>query len=334
MLTTAKVPFFVLVSCAAALALAELWALQQPLIAASSYFSLIVVLDLAIVAPAIGFLLVRRRRPLAWQTLTSYMALGGLVSVFVLRNTSAYGLFGLVLLELLSLAFFAPKMLALIGRVRAGLEVGEPLEQALYRSLEAVYGGSLALPVFRLALTEVLLVYYGLFGLFRRTPVATPDRFSYHRSQDLSVSLALVFITMFETVPLHLLVHQWSGVAAWFLTGLSLYTLLWLLGDLQALRLKPLELTATHLRLYTGLRRQALIPLDAVAELVPAEAATAGSYLDLSLSKTPQFHLRLKYPVSVLGLFGQRTDVTSVGVAVDDPERFRVRVQAFLGAEL
>ncbi len=249
----------------------------------------------------------------------------GFVSALLLKGTqTGRGLIVLAVLELLSLAFFTSKIVAFVTRARASLRAGEPLEQALRQSLEAAYSGSPALPLFRLALTETLLIYYGVFGSFRRTPATNPDVFSYHHLQDAGTSLALVCIIVLETVPLHFLVQQWSAVAAWLLTGLSLYTLLWLLGDYQALRLKPIRFTATHLRLYAGLRWQANIALEDVAATAPADAA---SHTCFNSSSKPQLYLHLKRPVPVFGLFGRRTDVTCIGVQVDDPERFRARCE-------
>lgn len=324
-MTITNIPFPVLVGFAVALTGAEVLVLQQPLIAANPNFGFIVILDLAVVAPIVFFLLVRRRRPLEWRTLVSYMVFGGFVSALLLRDAQIGR--ALIVLEFLSLAFFATKIAPFLSRVRGGLRAGEPLEQTLQRSLEAAYGGSLAMPVLRLALTEVFLIYYGVFGSFRRTPPERPDIFSYHRSQDLTMSFALMLVVALETVPLHFLIHQWSAVAAWLLTGLSLYTLLWLLGDYQALRLKPIAFTTTHLRLYTGLRWQANIALDAVVEIVSAEPKASCTCLNTALSQTPQFQLHLKHPVSVFGLFGRRTDVTCIGVYVDDPKGFQARIQ-------
>ncbi len=333
-MTAAKIPFSVLVSFAVTLAAAELWALRQPLIAANSNYSLIVTLDLAVVAPAVCFLLVRRRRQLAPSVLIATIVFGGFVSGLLFRDVwTGRGLIVLAVLELLLLAFFAARTVTFIDRVRTGLRAGEPLEQVLHKGLEAAYGRSPALPVLRLALTELFLIYYGIFGSFRRTPNVNPDIFSYHRSQDTGTSLALMLIVAFEAVPVHFLVHQWSSVAAWILTGLSLYTLLWLLGDYQALRLKPIEFTATHLRLYTGLRWQANIALEAVAELVPVDAA-CNTYVDTSLTKTPRFFLRLKRPTPVFGLFGRRTEATFTGIYVDDPKRFQTRFQNLFKTEL
>lgn len=139
-----------------------------------------------------------------------------------------------------------------------------------------------------------------------------------------------MLIVALEAVPLHFLMRGSSAVAAWLFTGLSLYTLLWLLSDLQALRLKPVAFTTTRLRLYTGLRWQAHIALENVAAIMPADAASHAcldvSRLDISLSRTPQFYLHLKRPVPVFGLFGGHTDVTCIGVQVDDPKRFQARI--------
>lgn len=146
-MTTAKIPLSVLVSFAVTLAAAELWALRQPLIAANSNYGLIVTLDLAVVAPAAYFLLVRRRRQLAPSVLVSTMVFGGFVSALLFRGVwTGRGLIVLAVLELLSLAFFATRTVTFIDGVRTGLRAGEPLEQALHKALEAAYGRSPTLP--------------------------------------------------------------------------------------------------------------------------------------------------------------------------------------------
>lgn len=318
-----RVHFFVLVTFAMTLAVAEVWALQQPAIVTNPNFGLVVTLDLAVVLPAMCFLLLRRRRPLTPSVLVSGMIFGGFVSALLLRvygHTRSHTLVVLIGLELLSLVFFGTKIVTFVRRVRADLRMGEPLEQTLRRSLETTYAGLPALP-------EVFLIYYGVFGSFRRTPPERPHTFSYHRSQDTTVSLALMLIIALEVVPLHVLVHSWSSVAAWLLTGLSLYTLLWLLGDLQALRLKPITLTPTRLRLYTGLRWQAEVALDNIAAVTTAEPTAACINFSISRSK-PQLYLLLKRPASVFGVFGRRTEVTCIGICVDEPERFQARFQS------
>ena len=66
-MTAPKIPFSVLVAFVVTLTVAEVLALQHPLIMSNPNFSLIVTLDLAVVAPVVYFLLLRRLRPVAWQ---------------------------------------------------------------------------------------------------------------------------------------------------------------------------------------------------------------------------------------------------------------------------
>jgi len=312
---------------------AEYLALQQPFFKSHpDIFSLAVMVDLVIIAPVACFLIVRLKRALTWQSLFSYMALGGLVSAFLLRGTqTGKSLVAFAIsLELLLLAFFTTKVVSFVNRVRTGLKAGEPLEQALRQSLEAAYGQSLAAPLLRLSLTEFFLIYYGIFGWFRRSQTSNsvrPSTFSYHRSYDTTTLLAIVVILLFEAVPLHLLVNEWSSIAAWVLTVLELYTLLWLLGDYQALRLKPIEFTATHLHLYKGLRWQTDVALSNIVEITPAEFEVPEGCLDFSLSKTPQFLLRMDKPIVVYGLFGQEREASCVSISVDDPQRFQAHLQ-------
>ena len=72
-----------------------------------------------------------------------------------------------------------------------------------------------------------------------------------------------------ETIALHFLVARWSEVAAWVLTGVSVYGAVWLVGDYRACVARRIEVTEESLRLRLGLRWEAEIPYSAIAEIVP-----------------------------------------------------------------
>ena len=63
--------------------------------------------------------------------------------------------------------------------------------------------------------------------------------------------------------------------AAWIVTVLDLYGVLWLVGDYHALRLRPTRIDDDTLVLSYGLRWRASIPLDAIGsvETISSEAA-------------------------------------------------------------
>lgn len=50
---------------------------------------------------------------------------------------------------------------------------------------------------------------------------------------------ALICASALELVAVHMLVGRWSNLTARILTGLTAYAMLWLLGDLQGIRIHP-----------------------------------------------------------------------------------------------
>jgi hypothetical protein len=79
---------------------------------------------------------------------------------------------------------------------------------------------------------EIAVLYYSLFS-WRAQPRETGgEAFTYHRKSGYGALLfALAIVTAAEVTPVHLLLARWSGVAAWTVTALSLYGMLWFVAD-------------------------------------------------------------------------------------------------------
>ncbi len=97
--------------------------------------------------------------------------------------------------------------------------------------------------------------------------------FTSHGSEDDTVFVAVALAICIEIVPIHFLMHMYSPLAAWILTALSGYSLLWVLGDMAARRNRPHQLGAKWLRLSYGLRWEAVVPLGAIVAVHGAEEA-------------------------------------------------------------
>lgn len=190
-----------------------------------------------------------------------------------------------------------------------------------------------ALPVKRVAdvlADELALLYYALFSWRRRVaPRADEAAFSYHRESGYgSLLLAFTFVAVLELVGAHFLVTAWWGRgAAWVLTGLSLYGLVWLLGFYQAVRLRPVTVGPDSLRVRVGLRWSVNVPLDRIEAVVQPAAVQAHQkdkdYLRAVALGEPQFIIKLREPLTAHGLYGTSRRVRAVGVAVDDPAGFK-----------
>jgi len=139
-----------------------------------------------------------------------------------------------------------------------------------------------------------------------------------------------MIVVVVEVAPVHLLVALWSPAAAWVLTGLSLYTVLWLLGDYRAVVLRPSLLRATPhgevLEVRLGVRWNLRLPLAAVRAVRrvgarPPAASTPG-YLRAVAIGQPRFLLELAEPVTARGPYGWRREVSLLGLTVDDEAAF------------
>ncbi len=227
-------------------------------------------------------------------------------------------------IELITLGYIAAKIRAIIKNFQAAKQRELYFRDALAESCKRVLGN---LPALGLILTEFSLLYFALGGWFKKFENLNSSNtpFSYHRKSGYAAILGVIIMVLItETLALHLLLQQWSALAAWIFTGLSVYGLFWMLGDYQAMRLHPIILGQEFLFIRTGMRRRATLPLVDIAaiEKFNSREKRAKDYLGLSVFGDPRLVIHCKHPVVVLGLFGIKREVSRIGLAVDDEKRF------------
>jgi hypothetical protein len=144
-----------------------------------------------------------------------------------------------------------------------------------------------------------------------------------------------VLATVVEGVVVHLIVGQAHPGAAWAMTGVGAYAVLWLVGHDRALAARTIALTREHLVLRAGLRLSARVPWTEVESVGHAAAAReahtddklhegrdAGVHVDATRPAEANVVVRFRAPIEVTGAFGlRRAHVASVALCVDDPER-------------
>ena len=185
-------------------------------------------------------------------------------------------------------------------------------------ALQHALGQHLPTPLARAAATEVGLLWLAFAG-WRRSPPTGPRVFSVHRESGWSALAGLlVLLVGAEAVGIHLLVAQWSATAAWALTALSAYSVLWIVGDAQGLRLFPLRVSSEMLEVRVGLRWRGTVPLAAIVRVERIDEPIEGD-LDLGLPGAPRVRLVLREPRAVAGFFGIERSSDRWVVPVDDP---------------
>jgi hypothetical protein len=124
-----------------------------------------------------------------------------------------------------------------------------------------------------------------------------------------------------ESVGVHLLVARASTAAAWILTLLSLWGALWLLGDMHAVRLRPLRLAEAGLIVAVGIRWRAFVPYDAIRGVASGDPLASGpSRLAATVTSAVDLTLSLDREVEAHGLFGRRRRFLELALSVDRPE--------------
>jgi hypothetical protein len=142
----------------------------------------------------------------------------------------------------------------------------------------------------------------------------------------------LIHAIVLETAAIHFFLHSFSPVLSWVLLILNLYGVLFLLADMQAIRLCPYHLSDDTLHLHAGISKKISIPLalirDAGLSDLPEKQPKEQErqILDLSLQdlvkEKPAVKISLKEPVSADLLYGFKKEVTIVLLNADEAESF------------
>ncbi|MEZ4501534.1 MAG: hypothetical protein R3C39_02795 [Dehalococcoidia bacterium] len=187
---------------------------------------------------------------------------------------------------------------------------------------EALRGQLGASAPMRLANGELLALGLAIAGWRARFVAPAGTRAWSQRSGYFVVLAAFGGLATVELPLAHLLLAQWSPLAAWVVTLLSLEAALQLLADVHAVRLQPHLLTPTHLHLRAGLRGAADIPLERLRGVRKYDANADAAASRVVVFGAPRLVAELTGPVEVRGPFGRTSSASRVAFAVDDEPGF------------
>ena len=223
------------------------------------------------------------------------------------------------LAELTMLGVTVSRLRLVIGAFRGARAQGSPRGAALEEGLSAALPEAVA----SAAAAEVTLIVYAFAGWLWPTAKGDGQRvFTYHRRSYWSaVAMLFVFLVVVESVALHLILGIFYPALQIVHAVVMIYSLIWLVGDLQLLRRTPFTLDDQSLNVRVGIRWFGRLPLNSIMTVaqVASPPDEEGS-LDVGLPGSPRVLVRLKEPVTFRGLYGIRRSTRVVCVGVDDPE--------------
>jgi hypothetical protein len=209
-----------------------------------------------------------------------------------------------------------------VSRVLRTADAADPVAK-IRLACEGIFGeGKLA----GFLAAEIAILRYALFS-WRETRRHSPEEsVTFYRASGWPTVLAVVFLLIAgEGFGAHVLLSRWSLRAAWTFTALDVYSVLWLLGDFQALRLRPATFDGETLRLRFGMRWSAEIEASnilSVTRLAPGAFPKAPDTLCFSMLDEPRYAVTFRGPVAFRGIAGLERRIRAVGVLPDDSPAF------------
>ncbi|MET4897183.1 hypothetical protein RN629_08430 [Sphingomonadaceae bacterium jetA1] len=185
----------------------------------------------------------------------------------------------------------------------------------------------------RLAAAEARLLHLALFrwGAAPDVPAGAIP-FGYHRHLQ-PMLIALLLLSCIEIGVTHLLVAHWSRTAALILFVISDVSLLYLIGIIKSLRLAPVLLTDTGVRIRAGMLIDRTIPYAAITavEAEPdGDTVRAEDSWNAALLAWPNLLLRLGEAQPPPRPWGHRVPVRAIAFRLDAPGPFLDELRARL----
>ncbi|MFD3449530.1 hypothetical protein ACFDTO_33670 [Microbacteriaceae bacterium 4G12] len=290
-------------------------------------------LDLTIIAPV---LFLAWRRKLNWKNLMMMMAGGLIVARFMipmeyLAPFTALTSVGFVveglflLLEVLLLVTLFKYLPEIIRTVKKS---SLPL---LFSFSHAVEEKVKKHPLIQVVCSEMLMFYYA-FGSWKQKPKQKENTVTlYKNSSFMAFQLMMIHAIVIETLGIHWWLHDKSFILSIILFVINVYSVILFLGNIQAVRLNPLQFEHDRMYLSLGLMKRMEIGWEDIEEVIDDP-----TILEQKLSETtidfvardfetvyPHVILKLKRPVEATLLMGIKRQYEQVAIRVDDVGTFK-----------
>lgn len=181
-------------------------------------------------------------------------------------------------------------------------------------------------------LSSEMLMFYYAFGTWKKKPSTEGNTFTlYKRSSFITFQIMIIHAIVIETLGLHWLLHNTSIILSIVLLILNIYSIVFFLGDIQALRLNPLRVEDDRLYVSFGLSKRMEISFSDIAEIVEDAHILQQKVPNTTIefiardfeTVHPDLLLILKSPIEATLFMGIKKKYQQVAIRVDDPNAFK-----------
>ncbi|MGE7622147.1 beta-carotene 15,15'-monooxygenase [Viridibacillus sp. NPDC096237] len=236
----------------------------------------------------------------------------------------------IVLLELSLIALLFILMPAIIREVRTYDE------GLLFAFPKAVQKKVSKQRIVQMIISDLLMFYYAFASWKKPIPI-TPNSFTLHKKSSLlAFQIMLIHGVVIETIGIHWWLHEKSIILSIILLILNVYSVVFFLGDIQAVRLNPVRLKGQKLYLSLGLVKQMELSLDDIKSITTDQeelekklnTKTTIEFVARDFEAVyPHIILELKRPCTASLLLGFKKQYSRVAIRLDDPIAFKQALQ-------
>ncbi|MEW4263540.1 beta-carotene 15,15'-monooxygenase [Priestia megaterium] len=291
------------------------------------------ILDLSLVAPLL-FLALQRKFSVKYFIVL--MATGLIAARFIIPSEYlasfqsvmwlGVGIEGILILFELSLLFMLAKNVPpILRRIKSS---SLPFLFSFSQAVNEKFPKQTFLHV----LSSEMLMFYYAFGTWKKKPSTEGNTFTlYKRSSFITFQIMIIHAIVIETLGLHWLLHNTSIILSIVLLILNIYSIVFFLGDIQALRLNPLRVEDDRLYVSFGLSKRMEISFSDIAEIVEDAHILQQKVPNTTIefiardfeTVHPDLLLILKSPIEATLFMGIKKKYQQVAIRVDDPNAFK-----------
>lgn len=324
-MTTNKLFLFFLSAAASVIVVCYLIIGSQKYFANADLFSLAITADVVFFIPLIYFLLIRKSSVPNITVIPVVFLAFAAASLLLPSGDQLYlekAKLLLVPVELFAIGFIIYKVRTAATAYKS-LALGtddflQKVRSSLYKILEV----KKAADIFA---TEISVIYYGFFGWNGKKEMGKEAEFSYHKKSGYGAVVGtFFFLILIETFSLHLVVNHWSSMAAWILTILSMYGIIFMFADYNAARKRPILIGDHELQIRIGFRWFISIPFEKIRSVQAGvwKNKPGKDYFKMALIGQDNVRVELKETVTALGLYGISKNFTCAGLFIDEKNTF------------
>ena len=300
--------------------------------AASQNFSYAISMDLIFTSPFVYYLLIRKTK-ISKLTVVTVAILGIFVAYLVIPeehqkiiNLARYVLIPLI--EISIVAFIILKIRKLWITVKNVKDESPDFFTTLKTAVHEVLPQRVA-PAFVL---EIAMVYYCFFAW--KKPVIPSNAFTYHKKSGLSLIFGLLIgLVLVETFAFHLLIERWSPIVAWIGTGLSLYSIIQIIGIIKSASRRPIILENEKVMLRFGIMSETEVLYEDIEKIELSQRTISNNPLAKKLGTeltSQNVIIYLKKENILHGLFGIKKKFNIITLFVDDHKLFKEKIEQYI----